>query len=98
MSHVDEIVTNIVLSLSNQLYEKQKSLLASRYLDDTSKELLKVPGLPSVVLSDVLPFHPLFVSSVKLDYTIDNEKITQAHSVREIRVCVEFKADKSNRL
>ena len=98
MSSTEEMITNIVLGLSNQLYTEQKSILASQYIDDTSKELLTVPGMPSVVLSDLLPFHPLFVSSVKLDYKIDNEKIMQADSVRDIKISVEFKSDKGNRL
>ena len=98
MPSPEKIVTNIVLNLSDQLYESQKKLLASRYTDKSGK-LLTVPGLSSVILSDVLPFHPLFVSSVKLDYIIDNEKIMQTvDSVRDIRVSVEFKSDKNNRL
>ena len=98
MSTTEQMVTDIALALSDHLYKEQKSILASRYLDDTSKELLVVPGMPSVVLSDILPFHPLFVSSVKLDYTIDNEKRMHADSARDIRISVEFKSDKPTRL
>jgi hypothetical protein len=98
MSTTEEMVTDIALALSNHLYKEQKKILNSRYIDDTTNELLVVQGLPLVALSDILPFHPLFVSSVKLDYTIDNEKIKQADSARDIRISVEFKSDKPTRL
>ena len=97
MSTTEEMVTTIVLGITHQLYEEQKNILKSRYADDNG-ELLTVQGLSSVVLSDILPFHPLFVSSVKLDYTIDNEKRMQPDSARDIRISVEFKADNPTRL
>ena len=97
MSITEAMITKIVLGLSDQLYNEQKNTLASRYIVKDN-ELAKVPGMPSLVWSDILPFHPLFIASVKLDYMIDNEKKLQYESIRDIRVSVEFKSEKPTKL
>jgi hypothetical protein len=88
-----ETISNIVLSIGDKLHEKQKLIHASRYITQDDK-LTSVVGMPSLALSDVLPFHPLFVSSVKIEYTIMDAISMDINPTSDIKVSVEFQSEK----
>lgn len=92
MSTSHEIISDIALGLTSILHDKQSAQFQERYKINTI-ECKNDTSSTSYVLSDILPFHPLFVSSVKLEYVAATKTPSQMDTSSEIRVVVELRSD-----
>jgi hypothetical protein len=94
MATANQIVTEIALGLTSRLHIEQLALFRSRYVTSTDTSILKVTGTTAPLeLSDILPFHPLFVASVKLEYTVPSQTPEEMGTNSDIRVIVELRSD-----
>ena len=91
-----EVINNIVVGLSRDLFVKQSTQFKDQYV--VNGALTPVEGIPSLVYNDILPHHPLFVSNVKLEYIVTDLDTLDLHADREIKVSVEFQTEKIGQL
>jgi hypothetical protein len=90
-------MNQIVLDITKYMHEQQYEAYRERYLQTDGTPRI-VEGVPSLLVSDILPHRQLYVSSVKMSYTVTNSADQDVVPDKDIQVVIEFQTQQTKQL